>query len=149
MMRSSSSGLVVKDAAVANPIAQAHQASGCRSRGRAVGPVTARQTPRLRRATTALPAIAITSSPITPQVRAAGTRAGLSACGSVASEDAVDAESPGDSEAEPEGSPPALVGESLGDSPSSEPFADPLSAGPLVGPLAALRAGPARAGTAL
>ena len=48
----------------------------------------ARQTPRLRRATTALPAMATTSSPSTPQVRAAGTRAGLSACGSVASEDA-------------------------------------------------------------
>ena len=59
---------------------------------------------------------------------------GLSACGSAASEDALDAESPGDSEAEPEGSSPALDGESLGDSSSSEPFADPLP-DPLSDPL--------------
>src|SRR6478609_511964 len=134
MMRSSSSGLVVNDAAVASPIAQAHQASGCRSRGRAVDPITARQAPRRRRATTALPAIATTSSPITPQVRAAGTRAGLSACGSVASEDAVDAESMGDSASEPDGSAPALVAESLGDSPPPEPCADPAPE-PLPDPL--------------
>src|SRR6478735_4841532 len=133
-MRSSSSGLVVSDAAVASPIAQDHQAIGCRSRGRAVGPVTARQTPRLRRAATALPAMATTRSPSTPQVRAAGTRAGLSACGSVASEDALVTESPGDSEAEAEGSSPALDGESLGDSSPSEPFADPLP-DPLSDPL--------------
>ena len=81
MMRSSSSGLVVNEAAVASPIAQAHQASGCRSRGRAVDPVTSGQTPRRRRATTALPAIAITSSPTTPQVTAAGTRAGCPPAG--------------------------------------------------------------------
>src|SRR5215213_5486586 len=135
MMRSSNSGLVVNDAAVASPIAQAHQASGCRSRGRAVGPVTARQTPRLRRARTALPAMAIASSPIAPHVRAAGTRAGLSACGSAASEDALGSESLGDSEAEPEGSPPALVGESLGDSPLSEPLSEPFPE-PLPEPLA-------------
>ena len=85
MRRSSSSGLVVRLAAVASPIAQHHQASGCRSRGNpdkgAVGPVTARQTPRLRRATRPLTAIAIASRARTVQVTAAGTRAGCSALG--------------------------------------------------------------------
>src|SRR6478735_5656360 len=126
-MMSSSSGLVVSDAAVASPTARDHQAIVCRSRGRAVGPVTARQTPRLRRAATALPALATTRSPSTPQVRAARTRAGLSACRSAASEGALGTESPADSEAEPEGSPPALVGESLGDSLSSASSAATLS----------------------
>ncbi len=85
MRSSSNNGLVVRDAAVASPIAQDHQAIGCRSRGSArddcADPVTARQTPRLRRATTALPAIAIASRPKMLQVRAAGIRPGSSAVG--------------------------------------------------------------------
>ena len=84
-MSSSSNGLVVREAAVASPIAQVHQAIGCRSRGSPrdgpADPVTARQTPRLRRATTALPAIAIASRPTMLQVTAAGIRAGWSAVG--------------------------------------------------------------------
>ena len=78
MSMSSRNGLVVRDAAVASPIAQDHQAIGCRSRGSAphgrADPVTARQTPRLRRATTALTTIAIASRPTTAQVIQAGMR---------------------------------------------------------------------------
>jgi hypothetical protein len=70
--------------------------------------------------------MATASSPSTPQVSAAGTRAGLSACGSAASEDALGTESVWDSAAEPEGSPPALEGESLGDSPFVEPLSAPF-----------------------
>src|SRR5687767_11423487 len=101
MTRSSSNGLVVRDAAVASPIAQDHQAIGCRSRGSALNggadPVTARQTPRLRRATTALTAIAIASRPTMLQVTAAGTLVGPSAARSPASEEALAGESAGDS----------------------------------------------------
>jgi len=68
--------------------------------------------------------MAIASSPSTPHVTAAGTRAGPSAWGSAASVDALGVESSGDSAAEADGSSPALVGESLGDSPRSEPSSD-------------------------
>lgn len=115
MTRSSNSGLVVRDAAVASPIAQVHQAIGCRSRGSpdngAAGPVTARQTPRLRRATTPLTAIATAIRATTPQVTTAGTRAGWSAVGALASAGSLGVESPGDSasSAGSSGSAPALA----------------------------------------
>src|SRR5215218_7030211 len=136
MMSSSSSGLVVRDAAVATPIAQDHQAIGCRSRGRALddgaGAVTARQTPRLRRATTALPAIAIASRPTMLQVTAAGIRAGSSVLGSPASGAALAVESLGDSLSESVASASSLASESPGDSssrvPSSDPFSEPFLA---------------------
>ena len=130
MMRSSSNGLVVSDAAVASPIAQDHQAIGCRSRGSA-DPVTARQTPRLRRATTALTAIAIASRPTMLQVTAAGTRAGSSAVGEPASAALLALESLGDSEPRSAGSASSLDGESLGDSSSREGASEPLSEPPL------------------
>ncbi len=130
MMRISSNGLVVSVAAVANPIAQVHQAIGCRSRGSALfgwaGPVTARQTPRLRRATPALPAIAIASRPTMLQVTAAGIRAGSSALGSPASGAALAVESPGDSLPESVASASSLAVESPGDSSSSAPSSDPF-----------------------
>ena len=123
-MSSSSNGLVVKDAAVASPIAQDHQAIGCRSRGSALDdvadPVTTRQTPRLRRATTALPAIAIASRPTMLQVTAAGIRAGSSADGWPA----VGVESAGDSTSDSVVSASSLARESPGDSSSSVPSSD-------------------------
>jgi hypothetical protein len=140
MTSSSSNGFVVKDAAVASPIAQDHQAIGCRSRGSALdevalegcaGPVTARQTPRLRRATTALPAIAIASRPTMLQVTAAGIRAGSPALGSPASDAALAVESPGDSTSGSVASGSSLALESPGDSSSSVPSSDPLSDPPL------------------
>src|SRR5688572_20600817 len=123
MMRISSNGLVVRVAAVASPIAQVHQAIGCRSRGsalfgRAADPVTARQTPRLRRATAALLAIAIASRPTMLQVTHAGTRDGASAVAGPASAAPLALESLGDSEAESAGSTSSLDVESLGDSSS-------------------------------
>jgi hypothetical protein len=122
--------LVVKEAAVANPIAQDHQAIGCRSRGSALedgtGPVTARQTSRLRRATTALPAIAIASRPTMLQVTAAGIRAGSSALGSTASAAGLAVESPGDSTSESVSSASSLARESPGDLSSTEPSSDPF-----------------------
>src|SRR5918993_926267 len=122
MMRISSNGLVVRVAAVASPTAQVHQAIGCRSRGSALfgraGPVTARQTPRLRRATAALLAIAIASRPTMLHVTHAGTRDGASAVAGPASAAPLALESLGDSEAESAASTSSLDVESLGDSSS-------------------------------
>ena len=117
-MSSSSNGLVVSEAAVASPIAQDHQAIGCRSRGSPrtgpADPVTARQTPRLRRATAALPAIAIASRPTMLHVIQAGIRAGWSTVDAPASVVAVGWIA-GDSEARPRRRALARVRRSPGD----------------------------------
>src|SRR5918994_1206435 len=107
MMRISSNGLVVGVGAVARPTAQVHQRRWCRPRGSALfgraGPVTARQTPRLRRATAALLAIAIASRPTMLHVTHAGTRDGASAVAGPASAAPLALESLGDAEAVADG----------------------------------------------